>query len=48
MLALYMGQVKESISLELVKKLTAALLELPKQIEEVLTERNICLRWRTA
>ena len=40
MLALYMGQVKESISLELVKKLTAALLELPKQIEEVLTEKE--------
>ena len=40
MLALYMGQVKESISLELVRKLTAALLELPKQIEEVLTEKE--------
>lgn len=39
MLALY-GAGKESISLELVRKLTAALLELPKQIEEVLTEKE--------
>lgn len=40
LLALYMGQIKGTVSLDVVRKITSELEELPEQIEKVLTEKD--------